>query len=132
MLVSVKIFISLQPVYSVMKHLVQEERHFFLNKLKRKFRPITWQDGPGLGGGAEVQLYSFYNLGARWEWVVDASLFPGKTTGTHCTEGWVALGPVRPAAENLTHIRIRNLNCPARRKSLYRLRYPGHGNGSYV
>jgi len=34
-------------------------------------------------GGAEVQLYSFFTLGARWEWLVEATLLPfyppGKT-----------------------------------------------------
>jgi hypothetical protein len=34
-------------------------------------------------GGAKVQFYSFYNLGASWEWVVNASIPPGKKPGTH-------------------------------------------------
>ena len=34
-------------------------------------------------GGVEVKLYSFFNLGARWVWVVDATtrpLSPGNDT----------------------------------------------------
>ena len=33
-------------------------------------------------GGVEVQLYSFFSLGARWLWV-------DKDTASHCTGGWV-------------------------------------------
>jgi hypothetical protein len=29
-------------------------------------------------GGVEVQLYSFFNFGARWGWVVNAT--PGRAT----------------------------------------------------
>jgi hypothetical protein len=39
-------------------------------------------------GGVEVQLYSFFNLGARWGWVVNATprpLYPRERHGTHCT-----------------------------------------------
>jgi hypothetical protein len=40
----------------------------------------------------EVWLYSFFNLGTRWGWVVNASpqpLYPEELHGTHCVEGWV-------------------------------------------
>ena len=49
MLISAKIFISVQPVYSFMENFVPEERQFLrccLNKQKRKFCPVIWQDGP--------------------------------------------------------------------------------------
>jgi hypothetical protein len=57
---------------------------------KGKGHRITGHEGPG-GGGVAVELYSFLNLGARWEWVVNAtlrSLYPRERPG-----GW-ALGPV--------------------------------------
>jgi hypothetical protein len=31
---------------------------------------------PRLGGGVEVELYSFFDLGPRWEWVVNATPRP--------------------------------------------------------
>jgi len=40
----------------------------------------------------EVQLYSFFNLGARYEWLANATLRPlsvGKRPGTDCTGGCV-------------------------------------------
>ena len=41
------------------------------------------------GGGLEVWLCSFFNLGARWGWVVNAALPPGKRPITHSTGGLV-------------------------------------------
>jgi hypothetical protein len=46
------------------------------------------------GGGVGIKIYlsSFFNLGARWGWVANAtprSLYPWEKPGTHCTEGWV-------------------------------------------
>jgi len=43
-------------------------------------------------GEVEVQLYSFFNLGARWGWVVNATprpLYPRGRPGTRCIGGWV-------------------------------------------
>jgi hypothetical protein len=42
--------------------------------------------------GVEVQLYSFFNLGARRGWVISATLQPPyslKRLGTYCMGGWV-------------------------------------------
>jgi hypothetical protein len=40
-----------------------------------------------------MQLYIFFNLGIRREWVVKATaaLLPGKKSGTQYVEGWVDL-----------------------------------------
>jgi hypothetical protein len=41
-------------------------------------------------GGVEVWLYSFFNLGAKWRWVVSSTprpLYPRECPDTHCT-GW--------------------------------------------
>jgi len=41
---------------------------------------------------SRCKLYFFFNLGARWEWVVNAtirSLYPRGRPGAHCTGGWV-------------------------------------------
>jgi hypothetical protein len=47
----------------------------------------TWR----LRGGIQVQLYSWFNLGSRWGWLVQghdpAALRPGKRPDIHC--GWV-------------------------------------------
>ena len=43
-------------------------------------------------GRVEVQFYSFFNLGARWGWVPNATsrpLYPQERPATHCTGGWV-------------------------------------------
>ena len=52
--------------------------------------------------GRRLYLYFFFNLGARYGWVVDATprpLYPGKRFCTHCIGGWVGprvgLGIVR-------------------------------------
>jgi hypothetical protein len=38
---------------------------------------VTLQQAVGTwGGGVEVQLYYFLKFGARWEWVVKATLRP--------------------------------------------------------
>ena len=60
-------------------------------------------------------------------------LYPREGNPEHIVQkaGWT-LGTVEPAADNFTYIGIRNLNRPGRRTSLYRLRYPGHGNDSYI
>jgi hypothetical protein len=43
--------------------------------------------------GSRDVLYSFFNLGTKWGWVVNTipwvTLLPGKRPGTHFTEGWV-------------------------------------------
>jgi len=42
--------------------------------------------------GVEVKLYSFFNLGATWGWVVNATpqpLYPLERPSTHCVGGWV-------------------------------------------
>jgi hypothetical protein len=42
--------------------------------------------------GEEVQLHSFFNLGARRRWVISAKhqlLYPREKPGTHCIGGWV-------------------------------------------
>jgi len=42
-------------------------------------------------GEVEVELYSFFNLGARW-WVVNATprpRYPRERPGTHCIGSWV-------------------------------------------
>ena len=41
-----------------------------------------------------VFLYSFFNLGTRWSWSVNARprpFYPLGRNGTHCTGGWVGL-----------------------------------------
>ena len=43
-------------------------------------------------GGVRVQLYSFFNLDAKWGFVVNVTprpLYPQERAGTYCTRGWV-------------------------------------------
>ena len=42
--------------------------------------------------GVALNLYAFFNLGARRGWVVNAALrplYPRERPGTQCTGGWV-------------------------------------------
>ena len=86
--------------------------------LKVKNRP--WQTR----WGTEVYLYSFFNFGATWLWVVDT--WPQQhRPNTHCKEGWRSPEQVCRGAENLASTGIQNPVNPAHGKSLYWLHYPG-------
>jgi hypothetical protein len=64
-----------------------------------------------LKGELEVWPYSFYDLGARWGWVVNATprpLYPRERPGTHCVRGWLGpkagldgFGKTRPKRESI-------------------------------
>ena len=78
--------------------------------------------------GVEVKLYSFFNLGARWVWVVNATprpLYPRERPGTHCEEAEWAPGPVWADVENFASTGIRSTDRYALSESLHRLSYPG-------
>jgi hypothetical protein len=79
--------------------------------------------------GVKLYLYSFFNLGARWGWVVNATPRLLYLRGTDPVpsvkeDGWVP-SSVWTGAENLVSIGIRSPCCSARSESLYRLSYPG-------
>jgi hypothetical protein len=43
-------------------------------------------------GGVEVYVYSLFNFGATWGWVVNTTshpLYPQKWPSTNCIGGWV-------------------------------------------
>ena len=79
-------------------------------------------------GGAKVQLYSSFNLRARWGWLVNATslpIYPRERPGTRCIGAWVeprvgldGCWKTRPHPDSIP-------DRPARSESLYRLRYPG-------
>jgi hypothetical protein len=71
--------------------------------------------------GVEVQLYSFFNLGAQRH--APAALPPGKDpVPTVQEDGW-ASGPVWTDVENLAPTGIRSMDRPPPRQSLHRLCY---------
>jgi hypothetical protein len=75
-------------------------------KSKGKGRPRTHESL----GRVNVLLYSFLNLGARWEWMVNATprpLYHQEIPCTHCLGDWVGPGPVWTGAENLATIHTR-------------------------
>ena len=78
--------------------------------------------------GVEVELYSFFNLGARWGWVVNATrrpLYPWEICPMPIGQkAGCAPEPVWMGAENLSPTAIRFSDRSARGKSLYRLLYP--------
>jgi len=93
-----------------------------------KVHPTTSHETP-TGGGVEVQLYSFLNLGARWKWVVNGTprpFYPQRRNLVPTVQeaGW-ASGPVWTGAENLAPTGIRSPDRPNPSQSLYQLRYPG-------
>jgi len=76
-----------------------------------------------------ASLYSFFNLGARCGWVVNATprpLYPQERPGTHCTGAGWASRPVWRVVENIAPpTGIRSPDSPARSESLYRLSHAG-------
>jgi hypothetical protein len=74
-------------------------------------------------------------LGTRRGWGVSVTpqphLNPGKDPVLTVQEAGWASGSVWTGAENLAHTGIRSPGRPARRQSLYRLRYPAHGYRSF-
>jgi hypothetical protein len=65
-------------------------------------------------------------MGVRGQRHAPSAPYPGKDPVPIVQEtGWTS-GPVWTGAENLTHTGIRSEDRPARRHSLYRLRYPAH------
>ena len=76
--------------------------------------------------GSRSNLYSFFNLAAKWGWVIKATPWPiyrGKDPVPVVYEiGW-APEPVWTGAENLAPTRIPSPDRPARTDGL---RYPAH------
>ena len=75
---------------------------------KGRDHPRTGHEGPDAGGGgAEVEFYSFFNLGARWGWVVNATPRPPyrrESPGSYCTGDWVGLdtcGKISPYRDSI-------------------------------
>jgi len=68
------------------------------------------------------KLYSFFNLDARWVWVVNAtplSPYPGNEPVLVVMEAGLIPGLVWTVAENLSPAGIRSPDRPARSKSLH-------------
>jgi hypothetical protein len=84
--------------------------------------------------GVEIQLYCFFNIGARW----GGRLTPrpgGFTPGNEPVPivlgaGW-ALGEIWTGVGSTPSNEIRSPDRSARRKSLYRLCYPAHITKTY-
>jgi len=55
--------------------------------------------------GAMVWLYSVFNLGTRWVWVVNVMAL-GKRLGTCCTGGWVCPMASLDGVENLASTKL--------------------------
>jgi len=71
-------------------------------------------------------------MGMRGQRHAPAAPYPQERPGTHCTGGWVGLragmewcGKSRPTG-------IRSPDRPARRQSLYRIRYPAHQTQLFI
>jgi len=66
----------------------EEVRSSVLVKVKVKF---TLEQATKVQRRSRGILYSFFNLGARWGWVVNATprpLYPRERPGTHCIGSW--------------------------------------------
>jgi hypothetical protein len=80
------------PLKDCPKEITQKRIHKLKVKGKGKVHPRTCHEGPK--GGVDVKLYSFFNLGFRWRWVVNAMtrpLYLRKRPGTPYIGGW--MGP---------------------------------------
>jgi len=111
-------------LYSV--HCKCDSDSIFYSPHNRPRRPVR---------GVEVYLYSFFNLGVRWVWVVNSTprpLYPQERPGTHCRGGCVGPRSFWTGAENLTPSVIRSPVRPARSELLYLLSYPGPHSDSSV
>jgi hypothetical protein len=68
--------------------------------VKGEVHPITCHKGTE--GGKELQLYFFFNFGARWKWVVKATsrrLYRRESHGTHWMLG--GYGKTRPHRDSI-------------------------------
>jgi len=77
----------------------------------------------------QVQFYSFFNLGARWGWMVNATsqpLYPRERPGTSYTGGCVGPSSGLHGSGKSRLYWIRSPDRPARSQSLYRLSYPAY------
>jgi len=78
--------------------------------------------------GSKGMLHSFFNISARWGWVVNPTsrlLHPWERDPVPTVqEAGRAPGPVWKGAENLAWTRIQSLDHPVCSESLYRLHYP--------
>ena len=96
-------------------------------KGKGKVHPRTGLQGPEMEWRYSSTF--FFNFGARWVWVVNATprpLYPRERPGTHCTGGWVGpRGRSRQMRKISTPTGIRSPYHPVRSESLYRLSYSG-------
>ena len=95
---------------------------------KGKVNPVTGHTKDQKG--AEVNLYSSFNLGTRWAWVVNATprpFYPQERPGTRCIGGWVGsrVGVDGCEKSRPPPTRIRSTDHPVRSESLYRLSYRG-------
>ena len=104
-------------------------------------RYTTYLEDPGTGKGQvhsitchegrrmEVWLYSFFNLGCRWTWVVNATPQPlhrWERTDTPYIEGCVGTtASLDGCGKSHPPLGIRSLDRPATSYSLNRLSYPG-------
>ena len=61
-----------------------------------------------------------------------AAPYPRERPGTHCTGGWVGLRAGLDCCGKSRPTGIRSPDRPARRQSLYRLRYPAHNIRNYT
>ena len=99
--------------------------HTHTVKTNCKIHPRTGREGPE---GVEVQLYSFFDLGARWGWVFNTTprpFYPRERPGTHCIGSWVApQGRSGRVWKISPPTGIRSPDRPARSESLYGLSYP--------
>ena len=83
-------------------------------------------------GTALLYFRPLHQKGVKGHCHAPAAPYPRERSGTHCTGGWVGLragldrcGKSRPTG-------IRSPDRPARRQSLYRLRYPAHASTCYL
>ena len=114
------ISLSATPVYPHIQSMITRSQPPY----RFRFHPFIGHKGPYGEQRYSSTLFLTSTLeGVRDQRHAPAAPHPRERPGIHFTGGWVGL---RAGAENLAPTGIRSPNRPARRQSLYRLRYPAH------
>ena len=122
---SLLVLLLLLPPSSFHSHILSPVSLLHLLSYRLRTRPVYGQQ---TAVKFTLELYSFFNLGARWGRRSTphlGHLTPGKDPIPIVQEAGWAPWPVWTGAENLAHTGIRSTDRTARSSSLYRLSYRG-------
>ena len=103
---------------------IQSQVGFTLSQATKAFREST--------GIALLYFRPLHQKGVRGQRHAPAAPYPRERHGTHFTGGWVGLRAGLDRCGKSRRTGIRSPDRPARRHTLYRLRYPAHTIWSFL